>query len=187
MNLLLPFLFLLIPFTSRDSDPRYSRIDLSSADEPPRFDASDPEQPDSADPEGSDTSDTPEPAGPFSEHGPMDPDTVFKHFGENYYGVGTDYWSTQALTYMAMTGRASVHRPDVEFSRKVLERYVRSEGLNPGLCADVGCGIGRVSKMVLSEFFKNITLIEPIERFLNKAEVDLTRSGVTVRTIQTTA
>jgi protein N-terminal methyltransferase len=124
----------------------------------------------------------------LTQHCAIDPDIAFKYFGDKYYGTSTNFWSKRDASHRGMlAGHMETHQPDMEFSRRVLERYLREEGLNPGSCADVGCGIGRVSKWLLSDFFQNITLIEPIQKFLAKAEVDVTASGATVRTINVAA
>jgi protein N-terminal methyltransferase len=52
---------------------------------------------------------------------------------------------------------------------------------SPGVCADLGCGIGRVSLNVLSHYFRRIHLVEPVEKFIIKAECDLTAMGIEVR------
>jgi protein N-terminal methyltransferase len=164
-------LFLLIPFTSRDADPPYARdADPSFADD------------------GGDLAETMSVGERLSQYGHIDPDMAFNYFGDKYYGTSTKFWGEQEASHRGMLlGHMETHQPDMEFSRKVLERYIREEGLNPGSCADVGCGVGRVSKWLLSDFFKNITLIEPIRKFLAKAEVDVAASGATVRAINVAA
>jgi protein N-terminal methyltransferase len=69
--------------------------------------------------------------------------------------------------------------PDLEFSRSILSKYVTQP--NSGLCADLGCGIGRISIHVLSHFFRRIHLVEPVEKFIAKAESDLSAMGVEVQ------
>jgi protein N-terminal methyltransferase len=117
---------------------------------------------------------------PYRDFAEVNPDDVFRYYGKNFYSIGRRYWSTEATSLDGMLGDLNwTHTPDINFSRKVLERYIPQ--ITPGLCADVGCGIGRISITLLSNYFQRIDLVDPIPKFLTKAESDLASSGVVVR------
>jgi hypothetical protein len=50
-----------------------------------------------------------------------------------------------------------------------------------GLCADLAWGMGGVAVELLAKYFPRIDLIDPVEKFVLKAESDLTSAGVVVR------
>jgi protein N-terminal methyltransferase len=72
----------------------------------------------------------------------------------------------------------SLSDPDLAFTRRVISLYVEDHRIPTGSCVDVACGIGRVAVNVLSDFYKRIDLVDPIERFVNVAEAELTGIGI---------
>jgi protein N-terminal methyltransferase len=60
----------------------------------------------------------------------------------------------------------------------VIALYVEDHGIPRASCADVACGIGRVAANVLSDFYKRVDLVDPIERFVVLAEAELTDLGI---------
>jgi protein N-terminal methyltransferase len=122
---------------------------------------------------------------PFSSPCEIDPEEAFKYFGSTYYDAGIRHWSEKDASLSGMLdGYLETNGPDIDFSRAVLKRYLHDHNLIPDSCADVGCGIGRISISILSKHFRHITLVEPVAKFLRKAEAEVARTGVSVRAIE---
>jgi protein N-terminal methyltransferase len=112
----------------------------------------------------------------------VDPADVFRQYGREFYSAGLEYWSRQAATLDGMLdGRLQTSAPDLAFSEAVLARYVREHSLGTGACVDVACGIGRVSRLLLSRYFRRIDLVEPVAAFAAQAERELRAAGVDAR------
>jgi protein N-terminal methyltransferase len=77
-------------------------------------------------------------------------------------------------------GPISVSEADLSHSRGIVELYIHERGLPTDSIADIACGIGRVSVALLSQYFRRIDLVEPVDRFAHKAESDLVAVGITV-------
>ena len=106
--------------------------------------------------------------------GLVDPDTVFEHYKDDWYQKSKKYWENVDADISGMLGGfPETSESDVENSRGVIEKLQKEKGLGNELVADVGCGIGRVSKLVLSKYFKRITAIEPVKKFLDVYEKDM--------------
>jgi protein N-terminal methyltransferase len=124
-------------------------------------------------------------SGPLSSPCEIDPDEAFRHFGSTYYDAGLRHWGMKDASVSGMLdGFIQTNDPDLTFSRGILKRYLRDHQLNTDSCADVGCGIGRISMSILTKHFRHITLVEPVAKFLRKAEADVAQTGVTVRAIE---
>ena len=111
-----------------------------------------------------------------------DPDNVFQSISRSrWYEVSKDYWSSQENSINGMLGGYPELGPiDIEFSSKILEKYIHKFQTKNETCADVGSGIGRISIELLSKHFQSITLVEPINEFIKKAEFDLSQLNPTL-------
>jgi protein N-terminal methyltransferase len=117
---------------------------------------------------------------PYQEVGEVNPDDVFRYYGKSFYGAGRRHWSAQAASVDGMLDSFTwTHGPDIRFSRAVLEHHLPRGGT--GLCADVGCGIGRISVHLLAAHFRRIDLVDPVAKFVAVAEAALSAAGVSVR------
>jgi protein N-terminal methyltransferase len=113
---------------------------------------------------------------------PADPVELCRHYGDGFYESGVQYWSAQEPTVSGMLGGLDwTSGPDIAFSKTILERYIRDHHLNTNSCADVACGIGRISTLLLSKYFKRIDLVDPVERFVLQAAAELTALGIDAR------
>jgi protein N-terminal methyltransferase len=111
----------------------------------------------------------------------LEPAKVFEECGSSFYLAGAEHWGKQGTTVEDMLGGlAWTNGPDLMFSRSVLDRYVKEHHLGRGSCADVACGIGRISKFLLSKYFKRIDLVDPVGKFVLQAERELTALGINV-------
>jgi trans-aconitate methyltransferase len=63
----------------------------------------------------------------------------------------------------------------------ILERYIHGHHLNANSSGDVVCGIGRISTFLLSNYFKRIDLVDPVEKFVFQAATELTALGIDAR------
>jgi protein N-terminal methyltransferase len=111
----------------------------------------------------------------------VSPQEIFDYYGSNYYDGSLKHWSEQPATVSGMLhGQVWVNIPDLDFSRRLVDLYITEHSLPIYSCADVGSGIGRVSVSVLSDYFKVIDVVDPVEEFVVKAEEDLRDAGVRV-------
>jgi protein N-terminal methyltransferase len=109
----------------------------------------------------------------------VEPQEVFKHFGRSFYDGSLKYWSEQPATVGGMLkALESLSDVDLAFTRRVITLHVEDHQIPTGSCVDVACGIGRVAANVLSDFYKRIDLVDPIERFVKLAETELTGIGI---------
>jgi hypothetical protein len=110
------------------------------------------------------------------------PDDIFLYFESSDDGTRVWHWEKKAPTVNAMRDDfIETNDPDIAFPRTILERYFQRCHLNPISCADVACGIRHVSLARLSHYFRRITLVEPVDKFIDKAEADLKSCGIQVR------
>ena len=63
-----------------------------------------------------------------------------------------------------------VHAIDVKNSLQTISSLKQKNSLKLNCAIDLGCGIGRVSMHVLSNYFAKIDLVEQNEKFLKEAE-----------------
>ena len=97
----------------------------------------------------------------------------------NWYQKSEVYWNGQDATEDAMTGGFPQYNEfDIAQSEKFISKYQKSFGMGRERVADCGCGVGRVSRMLLQRYFDNIDLIEPIPKFLSIACSSLQKSNV---------
>jgi protein N-terminal methyltransferase len=112
----------------------------------------------------------------------MDPTEAVRLHGDHFYLTGVQYWNTQEPNASGMLGGFEwTSVPDITFSKVILERYIREHHLNTNSCADVACGIGRISTLLLSKYFKRIDLVDPVEKFVSQAATELTALGIDAR------
>ena len=76
----------------------------------------------------------------------------------------------QANNHGMLGGLSHVHQLDVQNSTKILNILKTSNSINFKSSIDLGCGIGRVSLQILSNFFEQIDLVEQNKDFLLKAK-----------------
>jgi protein N-terminal methyltransferase len=117
------------------------------------------------------------------QHEPFEVDvqSVFDHYGQDFYKRALNFWEQRPATVFGMTNLPdAISASDLAFTKRVVSLYVKERNVPTGLIADVACGIGRVSVNVLSDFYHRIDLVDPIERFVLKAEEELTGIGIEV-------
>ena len=100
----------------------------------------------------------------------IDPSIPFIHFKNDWYPIGHLYWSKQESTNDGMLGGFSeIHEQDIKSSKLVLEKCFE-KGMKKNRCVDLASGIGRISEHLLSNYFEEIHLVDPIEKFLIEGE-----------------
>ncbi|KAI6655539.1 hypothetical protein LOD99_2038 [Oopsacas minuta] len=96
-----------------------------------------------------------------------------EHLGPEFYNNANSYWSEIPATVDGMLGGFS-HLSDndvIESKDTILEYFVGPNArLSPDLALDCGAGIGRVSKRLLLQIFKQVELVEQNPIFLKKAK-----------------
>ena len=103
-----------------------------------------------------------------SPAGAVDPDTVFEHYKDDWYKEGKKYWENIDADLSGMLGGfPETSQNDADNSAKVIEMLQKEKGMGNELVADLGSGIGRVSKLLLSKYFKMVTAVEPVKKFLD--------------------
>jgi protein N-terminal methyltransferase len=117
------------------------------------------------------------------------PAEVFEEYKDSWYPTSSAYWARQKPTTDGMLGGfRHLTGFDVLASCDLIKKYQnpprgRSKfRLGNGAVADCGCGIGRVSHYVLSDYFSEIDLIDPVQSFLDIALDTVSKDGVKVRT-----
>ncbi|OHT06664.1 Alpha N-terminal protein methyltransferase 1 [Tritrichomonas foetus] len=111
---------------------------------------------------------------PYAEEGFFKPDDVTNYYGDKFYQTGPNYWSKQESTNSGMlAGFTYTHKVDVDFSKVILKKYMKEHNMGKKRVADLGAGIGRVSKNVLAKFFEEIDLVEPVPSFLEVAKKEI--------------
>ena len=114
----------------------------------------------------------------------IDPDQVYKAHKDDWYDKSIEYWNSVEPTDDSMTGGANIcDNYDIAQSKQFIEKYQKSNQLGANRVADCGSGIGRVSRLVLQFYFKQIDLIEPIPHFLEKSLEILKKSTDNSNTI----
>ncbi|AET38073.1 N-terminal protein methyltransferase Ecym_2334 [Eremothecium cymbalariae DBVPG len=96
------------------------------------------------------------------------------------YEHSIEYWSSIPATVDGVLGGYGPHTPvptmdvhgSMHFLRKLKSRMVAPEQM-PKYSADIGAGIGRVTKDFLSKVSDKVDLVEPVKPFLEKAHVEL--------------
>eukprot|EP00994_Dinema_validum_P001839 NODE_1383_length_983_cov_45.997859_g1066_i0.p1 GENE.NODE_1383_length_983_cov_45.997859_g1066_i0~~NODE_1383_length_983_cov_45.997859_g1066_i0.p1 ORF type:complete len:274 (+),score=100.06 NODE_1383_length_983_cov_45.997859_g1066_i0:58-822(+) len=91
---------------------------------------------------------------------------------KTWYTKAVQYWDAAPPTVNGVLGGFEVvSDPDLRETRQCLD-YVHQtlQRGGPGRAADIGCGIGRVTKAVLQELYTPIDLLEPCQHMLSKAQ-----------------
>ena len=90
---------------------------------------------------------------------------------EDWYKKREEHWASQEPTIKSVLGGfENSQLPDVKCSCELLNGLILTKQLNPGSCLDCGAGIGRVTEYVLSNFFKEIDLVERDKKFIEKCK-----------------
>ena len=94
-----------------------------------------------------------------------------KRTKEDWYKKREEHWASQEPTIKSVLGGfENSQLPDVKCSCELLNGLILTKQLNPGSCLDCGAGIGRVTEYVLSNFFKEIDLVERDKKFIEKCK-----------------
>mmetsp|Transcript_1053 Transcript_1053/g.1640 ORF Transcript_1053/g.1640 Transcript_1053/m.1640 type:complete len:224 (+) Transcript_1053:55-726(+) len=101
---------------------------------------------------------------------------------EKWYAKTIKYWEKQPETNDGMLGGIESMYPgfqkqDEKASLELLRELFPNRKNGEGRAIDVGCGIGRVTKEVLSKIFKTVDMLEPCERHMNKVKKWKERNG----------
>ena len=97
----------------------------------------------------------------------VDPAEIFTSHAEGWYDKSKGYWEKQDRSVNGMLGGfPEVSGTDLLHSRDLVESLIAKQHLGTQRAADVGGGIGRVSYYVLSDFFKEIVIVDPVADFL---------------------
>ncbi|EAY02662.1 hypothetical protein TVAG_253130 [Trichomonas vaginalis G3] len=106
--------------------------------------------------------------------GSANPDQVFEVYKGKWYQTGVKYWESQDSNNNGMLGGLpQVSSTDAIQSEQFVSKYQLNHGMGCQKCADIGAGIGRVSELILSKYFKEIDLVEPVQKFVDVAKEKL--------------
>jgi SAM-dependent methyltransferase len=90
----------------------------------------------------------------------------------NWYKKREAHWASKEPVLLSVLGGfEKSHLPDVKCSCELLNGLILTKQLNPGNALDLAAGIGRVTEFVLSNFFKEIDLVEKDKKFIDKCKV----------------
>lgn len=106
--------------------------------------------------------------------GPVNPDDVFTAYKDVWYNKGVEYWTNIDSNVNGMLGgfpQVSIY--DAKQSEQLIMKYQMNHDMGLTKCADIGAGIGRVSELVLCKYFREIDLVEPVQKFVDIAKEKL--------------
>ena len=94
---------------------------------------------------------------------------------EQFYKNAKDYWETQPATVNGMLGGFEIlSKSDCEHSLKVIETHQKTrqkpQENNTNIALDVGAGIGRITKNVLTKKYDHVDMLEFDQKNLTEAE-----------------
>ena len=102
---------------------------------------------------------------------------------QGWYEKRKELWEDKSATIKEMVGWEEINLPDIKCSNELVSGLIYTKQLVPNSALDCGSGIGRVSKHVLVNYFKEIDLFEQNEKFVEKSKEELS-SFTNVRSIQ---
>jgi len=115
-------------------------------------------------------------------------DAVWGEGGHEWYSKAMDYWSQQDASINGVLGGfVDLHPIDTAGSEQFLN-LVKSQcpdampprsspSIPPtGLGADCGAGVGRITQFLLGKYLSKIDLIEPCEKLIEQAKIDLPKT-----------
>jgi protein N-terminal methyltransferase len=82
--------------------------------------------------------------------------------------ITRDYYSSRPNTFETMLGGfTQVHDADIQESNQLLQALFKQYNgkLGSSYCLELGCGIGRVTKNLLSRFFDRIDINDLLEEY----------------------
>lgn len=95
------------------------------------------------------------------------------HKDNSWYKVSEQFWQEQEASDVGMSlGYPHLFEQDLQFSRSIIEK-VKYKFLRFDTALDCGAGTGRVTKDLLTNYFTNVDLVEPIEKHINQAKKNL--------------
>jgi hypothetical protein len=113
---------------------------------------------------------------------------IFGHSVRAFYDGSLKHWSGQSAPIVGMLNAdESLSDLDLAFSKRLVDLYVTDHNIPTGFCIDIASGIGRITVNMLSNYDKRIDLIDPIDRFIMKAEEERIGIGIAVGKFVTTA
>lgn len=111
---------------------------------------------------------------PYNKVRYCNPDDVFKHFGDSFYGAGEVFWGKMTNDINGMLdGFGDTNNMELDYSERFLKYLIKHCDLGNGHAADIGAGIGRVTENILQKYFDKIDLVEPVASFLEVAKKNL--------------
>jgi hypothetical protein len=111
----------------------------------------------------------------------IDSQEIFSHHGCASYGGSFKHCSEQSATVIGMfNADESLSDLSLVFSKHVVDLCFTDNNIPTGSCVDVVCRICRAVVNVLSEYYKRIDLVDPIDRFIMNAKEERTGIGIQV-------
>ncbi|KAM7538929.1 hypothetical protein Aperf_G00000058676 [Anoplocephala perfoliata] len=93
----------------------------------------------------------------------------------DFYSRAAEYWDNTDATEKGMLGGLTrVHKPDINGSLSILERFGPSR---KEIALDCGAGIGRVTKHLLLPRFKTVDMVELTQKFLDASKEYIGEEG----------
>lgn len=115
-----------------------------------------------------------EASGPYDRIRYVNPDDLFKYYGDTFYGKGEDFWRKTSNDLDGMLGGfTSTNKIELEYSEKFLCYLFNHLDLGKERGADIGAGIGRITENILQKYYTKVDLIEPIASFIDVAKEKL--------------
>lgn len=99
-----------------------------------------------------------------------------------WYSDAKNYWDNVDSNIDGMLGGyGRLTDIDAQNSTRFIEEHIKSNKLKTNRAADCGAGIGRVTRNFLLNHFKNVTLVEQTEKFLETAKNEFGQEGLSDR------
>jgi hypothetical protein len=111
----------------------------------------------------------------------IEPQEIFSYCVRAFYDGSHNHWSGQLAMIVGMLNAdESLSDLDHAFSKRSADLYVTDHNILTGFSINFACGIGRIAVNMLSNYCKRIDLVDPIDRFIVKAEEERTGIGIAV-------
>ena len=93
---------------------------------------------------------------------------------ELWYDITKKHWEKSEGTDTGMLGgNIELHNIDIIASKELIEGYINKKFMKTSRVLEIGAGIGRVTKDLLSKYFNEIYLVEQDESFVKTAKQKL--------------
>ncbi|KRW98924.1 hypothetical protein PPERSA_09449 [Pseudocohnilembus persalinus] len=90
---------------------------------------------------------------------------------QNWYGKAAQYWENVESTVNGVLGGFDqLNEPDVKHSNKFLQELKQKLQYNNTRAIDMGAGIGRITKELLTKHFQTVDIVDQCKKYVDEAK-----------------